>query len=98
MRGFHKSARIERKASDRRGELDGGGHAIIRAARQALVDVIERHAGAVRGLDPRALAATAISGLFAGAVCRLSTAPGVVDLVNKQLDGVGLQLVAVARN
>jgi hypothetical protein len=98
VRGFTKAARIERMTSDRRAELDGGGHAIIRRARRAIVEVIEAHAGAGPRLDPCALAATAISGLFADAVCRLASAPDIIELINRQLAGVGLQLVPTPRN
>jgi hypothetical protein len=49
-------------------------------------------------LNPRALAAVAIAGLFADLVCRLSTGPDIVAVVNKQLVGAGLQLIPVARN
>src|SRR5262249_48213807 len=65
------------------------------AARRALVDAIERHAGAVPRLDPRALAATAISGLFADVVVSLSTSPAAANMVaviNRQLAGAGLQV------
>jgi hypothetical protein len=101
MRGYSTKARVERMASDRRAELTGGAQEIIVAARRALVDVIERQAGAVPRLDQRALAAVAVSGLFGNLVTSLAATPsgsGIIDIVNQQLAEAGLQLVPVARN
>jgi hypothetical protein len=79
--------------------LDGGAYRIILAARQALIDTIERYP--VPRLDPRALRMVAISGLFADSVTGLATspqAPKLVAVIKQQLAGAGLQLVPVARN
>jgi hypothetical protein len=78
--------------------LDSGAHQITLAARHALIMTIERYAGTVPRLNPLALRAVAISGLFADVVCSLSTGPDIVAVVNRQLSGAGLQLVPVARN
>jgi hypothetical protein len=99
MRGYTKTMGSERAGAPRRAELDGGSHLIIQAARQALADTIERYAAP--GIDPRALRAAAITGLFADTLSSFTnatTAPAMVEVINRQLATVGLQLTLLPRN
>src|SRR5690349_19988301 len=99
MRGRPANA-MNSTMQDTRGAIEGqpvlglNDHQIVMAARQALVDVIERFCRP--GLDPRALRMVAISGLFADSIAGLAhttAAPKLIQVINVQLASAGLEVV-----
>jgi hypothetical protein len=77
-------------------ELTRSGHLIVEAARHAFGQTIVELSPP--GSNTLALAATAIAGLFADTICKMSNAADIVEVVNRQLAGAGWQLVPTQRN
>jgi hypothetical protein len=69
---------------------------IVDVARHALRHAIDQFAPA--GANKLALAAVAVSGMFADLVGGLASAPAIVEVVNKQLAAAGLEVVEIERN
>jgi hypothetical protein len=69
---------------------------VIRTARHALSRTIEQYSPA--GTDTAPIAAAAISGMFADLVARLSMAPYLVGIINRQIELSGYRLVEIRRN
>jgi hypothetical protein len=99
MRGYSAQQRQERKEAPQRAVLDRTAHEVILEARAALVRTIEQYP--TRGLDPRALRAVAVTGLFSDLICALAgTTQGLqlLGLINQQIEQAGLRLVPVRWN
>jgi hypothetical protein len=69
---------------------------VIRTARHALTRTIEQYLPA--GTDTTPIAAAAISSMFADLVARLSMAPDLVGIINRQIERRGYRLVEIRRN
>jgi hypothetical protein len=69
---------------------------VVRTARHALTRTIEQYSPA--GTDTAPIAAVAISGMFADLVARLSMAPDLVGIINRQIERSGYRLVEIRRN
>jgi len=77
-------------------ELTRGDAIVINLTRQALAHAIEELAP--DGSNKVALAATAVCGLFADLICGMSTAPGIAEVINRQIRGCGFELVPTRRH
>jgi hypothetical protein len=69
---------------------------IVQVARNRLAKVVEDYSGP--GTNKLALAAVAISGLFADLVSTLSSKPDIIAVINQQLASAGLEVVEKRRN
>jgi hypothetical protein len=75
--------------------LTRGEAMVIDLVRQALGKAIEDYSP--DGANRPALAAVAVSGMFADLVGVLSTAPELVEVINRQLAACGFELVPTRR-
>jgi hypothetical protein len=76
--------------------LSPGEGLVIDAARQALIKAT--HELTPAGSSPHRLALVAIVGLFADTISGLTFAPALIEVVNKQLTGAGLEVVRTRRS
>jgi hypothetical protein len=68
---------------------------VVQVARHALTRTIEQYSPV--GTDTLPIAAVAISRMFADLINSLSSAPDIVDIVNRQIEQCGYRLVRTRR-
>jgi hypothetical protein len=69
---------------------------VVQVARHALTRTIEQYSPV--GTDTLPIAAVAISRMFADLINSLSSAPDIVDIVNRQIEQCGHRLVRTGRH